>query len=170
MSPFEALYERRCNTHVRWDNLVNRITLGIEMLKDIEKKVINIKKILNTTQDKEKSYVDRNWMHKEFKVEENVYLKLKLHKSSLKSRGYAKLAPRYCGPFKILERMGPIAYKLAFLANIKIHNVFNVSLLKKYVHDPNHVIDWNVIQVEPEVEFHPETLCILDREVTMLWN
>jgi hypothetical protein len=66
--------------------------------------------------------------------------------------------------------MGPIAYKLAFPANIKIHNVFHVSLLKKYVHDSNHVIDWNVIQVEPEGEFHLEPLCILDKKVTMLWN
>jgi hypothetical protein len=48
--------------------------------------------------------------------------------------------------------------------------VFHVSLLKKYVHDPNHVIDWTVIQVEPEGEFHPEPQCILDRRETMLQN
>jgi hypothetical protein len=53
-------------------------------------------------------------MHKEFKVGEHVYLKVKPQKSSLKLGAYAKLAPRYCGPFEILERIGPIAYKLAF--------------------------------------------------------
>jgi hypothetical protein len=67
-----------------------------------------------------------------------------------------------------LERIGPLAYKLAFPTNIKIHNVFHVSLLKKYVHDFNHAINLDVIHVEPEGEFHPEPLCILDRKVTML--
>jgi hypothetical protein len=74
-----------------------------------------------------------------------VYLKVKSHKSSLKLGAYAKLEPIYCGTFEILERMGPIAYKLALPAIIKIHNVFHVSLLKKYVHDSNNFIDWNVI-------------------------
>ena len=50
------------------------------------------------------------------------------------------------------------------------HNVFHVSLLKKYVHDVNHIIDWSVIQVEPEEEFLPEPQCILDRKETSLGN
>ena len=50
------------------------------------------------------------------------------------------------------------------------HNVFHVSLLKKYVHDPNHVINWDVIQVEPKGEFQIEPMRILDRKVTMLQN
>ena len=51
---------------------------------------------------------------------------------------------------------------IALLANMRAHNVFYVSLLKKYVHDPNHIIDWNVIQVELEGEFQVEPMCILD--------
>ena len=47
---------------------------------------------------------------------------------------------------------------------------FHVSFLKKYVHDPNHVINWDLIQVEPDVEFQTEPLHILDRKVTVLWN
>ena len=70
----------------------------------------------------------------------------------------------------MLERIGLVSYKLAFPASTRDHNVFYVSLLKKYVHDPNHVIDWDVIQVKPEREFQTEPLRILDRKVTVLQN
>ena len=70
----------------------------------------------------------------------------------------------------MLERIGPVSYRLAFPLSTRAHNVFHVSLLKKYVHDPNHVIDWDVIQVEPEGEFQTEPLCILNKKVTLLRN
>jgi hypothetical protein len=66
-------------------------------------------------------------------------------KSSLKLGSCTKLVARFCGPFEILDRIGPVAYMLALLASMNVHNVFHVSLLKKYVHDPNHVIDWHLI-------------------------
>jgi hypothetical protein len=71
---------------------------------------------------------------------------------------------------KSWREWGPVAYKLALPPTVRAHNVFHVSLLKKYVHDSNHVIDWTVIQVEPEGEFHPKPQCILDKRETMLWN
>ena len=70
----------------------------------------------------------------------------------------------------MLERIGPVAYRLAFPASTRDHNVFHVSFLKRYVHDPNHVINWDVIQVEPEGEFQIEPMRIVNRKVTMLWN
>jgi hypothetical protein len=76
-----------------------------------------------------------------------VYLKVKERKISLNLGNYSNLAPRFCVPFDILTRIGPVAYQLALSANLKIHNVVHVSLLKKYVHDPTHIIDWNMVQV-----------------------
>ena len=70
----------------------------------------------------------------------------------------------------MLERIGPIAYILALPTSTTAHNFFHVSLLKKYIHDPKHVIIWDVIQVEPEGYFQTEPLCILDKKVTMLRN
>ena len=70
----------------------------------------------------------------------------------------------------MLKRVGPISYKLALPIHIKVHDVFHVSLLKKYVHDSAHVIYWNLIQVEPKGEFLPEPLQILEREEIELWN
>ena len=74
-----------------------------------------------------------------------------------------KMEPRICGPFEILARIGPVAYQIALPAILKIHNLFHVSLLKKYVHDPTHMIDWNLVQVELEGEFQEEPLRILDQ-------
>jgi hypothetical protein len=76
---------------------------------------------------------------------ENMLLKLKEKRSSLRLGIFPKLEARYCGPFEILEKIGLVAYMLAFPASMRVHNVFHVSLLNKYVSDPNHIIDWNVI-------------------------
>ena len=80
------------------------------------------------------------------------------------------MAPKYCRPFEVLDRIGQVAYRNAFPANMRAHNVFHVSLLKKYVHEPNHVINWGVIQVEPEGEFQTEPLHNLDKKFTVLQN
>jgi hypothetical protein len=93
----------------------------------------------------QKSYADKGRTHREFKVGDHVFLKVKANISSLKLGNCSKLAAHYCGPFEILERIEHVAYMLALPTSMSIHNVFHVSLLKKYVHDANHVIDWNVI-------------------------
>ena len=109
-------------------------------------------------------------MNREFRVGDHVYLRVMAKKSSLKLGICAKLSPRYCGPFEVLERIGNVAYRIALPTSTRAHNVFHASLLNKYVHDPNHVINWDVIQVEPEGEFQIEPMRILDRKVTMLQN
>jgi hypothetical protein len=80
------------------------------------------------------------------------------------------LAARYCGPFEILEKIGPIAYMIEFPASMRVHNVFHVSLLNKHVLDPNHKIDWIVIQVENEGDFWVEPIRILDPKFKVLRN
>ena len=60
MSPFEALYGRKCNTLVRWDNPTDRVVLGPELLKDMEDQMVKIKKNLNATQYRQRSYADKN--------------------------------------------------------------------------------------------------------------
>jgi hypothetical protein len=136
----------------------------------MEEKMLKIKQNLKAAQDRQKIYADKNRTHSEFKVGDHVFLKVKAKRSSLKLGNCSKLAARYCGPFEILERIGLVAYMIALPASMSIHNVFHVSLLKKYIPDVNHVIDWNVIWVEQEIAFQVHPVCILDQKIKQLRN
>ena len=125
---------------------------------------------LKVAQDRQKSQEDLKRTPKEFQVGEHVFIKVRAKKSSLRLGSCAKLASRCCGPFEILSRIGQVAYQLALPPNLRVHNVFHISVLKKYVHDANHVVNWNVVQVEPEGEFLVEPDCILERRKITLRN
>jgi hypothetical protein len=127
--------------------------VGPDSLREMEEQMIKIKKNLKAAQDRKKSYADKGRTHMEFNVGDHVFLTIKANKSSLKLGNCSKLAACYYGPFEILERISLVAYMIALPASMSIHNVFHVSLLKKYILDANHVIDWNVIQVEQEGAF-----------------
>jgi hypothetical protein len=81
MSPFEALYGRKFNTPIHWDNPVDRVVVGPEFLKEMEEQMLKIKQNLKTTQGRQKSYVDKN---RTLKVGDHVFLKVKANGSSLK--------------------------------------------------------------------------------------
>ena len=70
-----------------------------------------------------------------------MFIKVRPKKSSLRLGSCAKLAPRYCDPFEILSRIGQVAYQLALPPNLRVHNVFHISILNKYVRDAIHVVN-----------------------------
>ena len=74
-----------------------------------------------------------------------------------------KLSPRFNGPFEILERIGTVAYRLALPPSMSdVHEVFHVSMLRKYTPDPAHVVDWGQIEVDTDETFEEGPVCILD--------
>jgi hypothetical protein len=73
MSPFEALYGRRCNTLVSWDNPVDKVVVGPDLFKEMEEKMAKIKQNLEVAQDKQKNYEDKNRIFRDFKVGEHVF-------------------------------------------------------------------------------------------------
>ena len=119
MSPYEALHGRRCRTPVSWNNPVN---------KEIEQEVAKIRQNLKAAQDRHKSYANKHRVHRDLCVGDHVYIRVRPRKSSLKLGSCAKLSPRYCGSFEVLERIGPIAYRLALPTSTRDHNVFFMFL------------------------------------------
>ena len=94
---------------------MNKVMLGQELLKEMEQEVVKIRQNLKVAQDKQKSYADKHRMNREFIVGDHVYLRVKEKKSSLKLGSCSKLSPRFCGPFEVLKRIGPITYRLALI-------------------------------------------------------
>lgn len=91
--------------------------------------------------DSQKSYADNRHRALEFEIGDKVFLKLSPWKGVIKFGRKEKLSPRYIGPYAILERVGPVAYMLRFLAKMsRKHNVFHVSMLRKYVLDSSHIL------------------------------
>ena len=74
-----------------------------------------------------------------------------------------KLTPRFIGPFEILEMIGTVAYRLALPPNmLGVHEVFHVSMLRKYTPDPSHVVDWGHIEIDTDETFEEGPVCIVD--------
>ncbi|KAL0291382.1 UNVERIFIED_CONTAM: Transposon Ty3-G Gag-Pol polyprotein [Sesamum angustifolium] len=102
-------------------------------------------------QDRQKSYVDKHRREMEYDVGEKVFLKVSPWRGILRFDKQVKLRPRYIGPYEILERVGPLAYRLALAAELsQIHDVFHVSLLRRYRSDPSHIL------CEPKIEISKE--------------
>ena len=80
-----------------------------------------------------------------------------------------KLAPRYIGPFEILEKVGKVAYRLALPPQLSsVHNVFHVSMLRRYERDTSHVIDWQPLEIREDVTYIEQPIRILDRKDQIL--
>ena len=107
----------------------------------------------------------------EFEQGEKVFLKLSPWKGIVRFGKKGKLSPRYIGPYEILERIGPAAYRLALPMDLsRVHNVFHVSMLRKYVPDPSHVLKEQPVQIKENLSYEEEPVEILDSKVQELRN
>jgi hypothetical protein len=132
MAPFEMLYGRRCQTPLFWNETGERKVFGPDILQDAEKKVLMVRENLRVTQSRQKSYADHRRRELSFEVGDFVYLKVSPMRDLRHFKVQGKLAPRFIGPFKILEKSGEISYQLELPPQLSdVHDVFHVSQLKK---------------------------------------
>ncbi|KAJ9177062.1 hypothetical protein P3X46_012315 [Hevea brasiliensis] len=102
---------------------------------------------------------------------DKVFLKVSPWKRIMRFGRKGKLSPRFIGPYEVLERVGPLAYRLALpLELARIHSVFHVSMLRRYRSDPSHVLQVEEIEVNPDLSYEEEPIKILAYEVKQLRN
>ena len=143
MAPYEALYGRKCISPLYWDEVGEKKLIDPELVQDARDKIYLIKRRLKAAQDRQKSWADRKRRELEFQIGDHIFLKISPTKGVMRFGRHGKLSPRYIGPFEILNRVGDVAYELALPSDLsKVHNIFHVSLLRKFVPDPNSVIKY----------------------------
>jgi hypothetical protein len=112
MAPFEAPYGRQCRTPLFWCQTRESQVFGLEVLRDAEKQVQMIRENQKVAQSWQKSYADKRRRDLSFEVGDFVYLKVSPMRGTHRFKVKGKLAPRYVGPFKIVDRKGEVAYQL----------------------------------------------------------
>ena len=163
MTPYEALYGRPCRSSICWTEVGESSIAGPDMIRDTSKKVSLIRHRLLTAQSRHKSYADVRRRPLEFEVGDHVFLKVMPKRGVLRFGKCGKLSPRFIGPFEILERVGTVVYQLALPPNMSsVHEVFNVSMLRRYTPDLAHVVDWGEIEVDTDGTFEEGLVCIMD--------
>ncbi|GJW91159.1 putative reverse transcriptase domain-containing protein [Tanacetum coccineum] len=168
-APFEALYGRKCRSPVLWAEIGEGSLIGPELVQETTDKVVVIKERLQAARDRQKSYADNRRKPLEFEVGDRVMLKVSPWKGVVRFGKKGKLAPRYVGPFEILERIGPVAYRLRLPEELSgVHDTFHVSTLKKCLADASLHVPLNEIKVDKTLRFIEEPVEILDREVKSL--
>ena len=113
MAPYEALYGRPSRSPMCWMESCEAVFIGLKLVQETTKKVRVIRERLLATQSRQKSYVDHRRRPLEFQIGDHVFLSLSPRKGVFRFGKKWKLAPRYIGPFEILQRIGEVAYRLA---------------------------------------------------------
>jgi hypothetical protein len=132
MSPFEALYGRKCRTPLMWSEVGERALVGPALIKEAEERVADIREKLKAAQSRQKSYADKKRREASFNPGDFAYLKVSPIRGTRRFQVHGKLSPRYIGPYKVLKRVGVVAYQLELPEEMSdIHPVFHVSQLRR---------------------------------------
>ncbi|GJS79795.1 putative reverse transcriptase domain-containing protein [Tanacetum coccineum] len=142
---------------------------GPEIVQETTKKIVQIKQRMQAARDRQKSYADLKRKLMEFQVGDKVMLKVSPWKGVVRFGKRGKLNPRYVGPFKVLEKVGSVAYKLKLPRVLsRVHNTFHVSNLKKCYADEPLAVPLDGLHFDDKLQFVEEPVKIMDREVKQL--
>ncbi|XP_043699989.1 uncharacterized protein LOC122650659 [Telopea speciosissima] len=168
MAPFKAQYGKKCRTLLYWDKVGERRILGPELIQATCEKVDLIRERIKAAQSRQKGYTDQRRKDLEFLIGDKVFLKVSPTKGVMRFSKKGKLSPRYIGPSEILAKIGPVAYWLALQPSLDgVHDVFHVSMLRKYVHDPSHVLSQEPPELAADMSYKEQLEKILDNSATV---
>ena len=171
MAPYGALYGRKCRTPLCWTELSEKKVIGPDLIQEIEENVKMIRERLKVATDRQKSYSDMKRKDIRYEVGEKVFSKVSPWNKVMRFGKKGKLSPRFIGPYEVIKKVGPVAYRLVLPPKFeKIHNVFHVSMLRRYRSDSSHVVSSETIEFRPDLTFEEEPIEILAREVKELRN
>ncbi|GJY67643.1 hypothetical protein Tco_0470625 [Tanacetum coccineum] len=159
----------KCRSPVCWDEVGEAQLTGPTIIHETTEKIFIIRDRIQVARDRQKSYADKRRRPLEFEIGDKVLLKVAPWKGVMQFGKRGKLNPRYIGPFRIKERIGPVAYRLELPQELsRVHNVFHVCNLKKCLSDDTLVIPLEEIQLDDKLNFVEEPIEIMDREVKQL--
>jgi hypothetical protein len=165
MAPFEALYGRRCRTPLNWSEPGERWFFRPDLVEETEEKVQQVRHNLKEAQARQKNYADKRRRPLVFQANDYVYLKVSSMKGVSRFGVKGKLAPRYTSSFPILERCGPLAYRLQLPESLSaVHNVLHVSQLKKCLRIPGRTIYVVDVTLEPDLTYSEHPIRVLDQK------
>ncbi|KAA0045567.1 pol protein [Cucumis melo var. makuwa] len=147
---------------VCWGEVGEQRLMGPELVQSTNEAIQKIRSRMHTAQSRQKSYADVRRKDLEFEVGDKVFLKVAPMRGVLRFERRGKLSPRFVGSFEILERIGPVAYRLALPPSLStVHDVFHVSMLRKYVPDPSHVVDYEPLQIDENLSYTEQPVEVL---------
>ncbi|GJQ97908.1 putative reverse transcriptase domain-containing protein [Tanacetum coccineum] len=168
-APFKALYGRKCRSPIMWAKVGEGQLIGPELVQETTEKISQIKDRLKVARDRQKSYVNKMRKALEFSVGNYVLLKVSPWKGVVRFGKKGKLAPIFVGPFEIIEKVGPVAYRLDLPEELDgVHDTFHVSNLKKCLAYPTLQVPLDEIQVDSKLNFVEEPMEILEKEFKKL--
>nr|GEV48565.1 putative reverse transcriptase domain-containing protein [Tanacetum cinerariifolium] len=169
VAPFEVLYGRKCRSPVCWAVFEDAQLTGPELIHKTTEKIVQIKQRIQAARGRQKSYADVRRKPLEFQIDDRVMLKVSPWKGVVRFGKRRKLNLRYIGPFKVLSKVGTVAYRLKLPEQFsRVYSTFHVSNLKKCLSDEPLAISLDEIHVDEKLRFIEEPLETMDREVKRL--
>ncbi|GKD52914.1 putative reverse transcriptase domain-containing protein [Tanacetum coccineum] len=153
-APFEVFYGRKCRSPICWVEVGHVQLTGLEIVHATTEKVIKIKSRIQAVRDRQKSYTNMRRKPLEFQVGDKVMLKVSPWKWVIRFGKRGKLNPRYIGLFKVLAKIGTIAYRLKLPQQLsRVHSTFHISNLKKCLSNESLVIPLDEIHIDDKLHF-----------------